>query len=113
MIRLSLVAFFLLLGPAGSGTAAPQYTGDQTRDPFGVQSAAPVKKITQDTSPTSFKLQGVVWDARLPQAVINDTVVKVGGKVSGAEVSEITKQGVKLKYQDKDLYLHSKGDLRR
>jgi hypothetical protein len=39
-------------------------------------------------------IQGVIWGSNIPQAIINNKVVKVGDILEGAEVTEINKEGV-------------------
>lgn len=38
-------------------------------------------------------VQGIIWGGRLPQAIINNKVVKVGDLLEGAEIVEINKEG--------------------
>ena len=39
-------------------------------------------------------VQGIIWGSNLPQAIINNKVVKVGDVLEGAEVTDINKDGV-------------------
>jgi hypothetical protein len=49
----------------------------------------------------SFAVQGLLWGGSLPQAVIDNQVVKVGDVIQDAEIVEISKDGVKVLYNKK------------
>ncbi len=44
-------------------------------------------------------LNGIVWDADNPYAIINNDVVKVGDKFGGITVVEITEKNVILEFE--------------
>jgi hypothetical protein len=46
-------------------------------------------------------LQGLIWDAPIPQAIIDDKIVKIGDIVKEAEVLDIKKEGVTLLFKNK------------
>ncbi len=46
----------------------------------------------------AFNVQGIVWGGAVPQAVIDDQVVKIGDIVQDAEIVEISKDGIKVLY---------------
>ncbi len=58
----------------------------------------PEKKI--EIIPPILSIQGVVWNTENPQAIINDSVVSLGDKISGAHIVDISKEGVQILYQD-------------
>jgi len=82
------------------------YTAATFRDPFVPVSAAmevkpqagAAKTTTTVVSLPDMVLQGMVWGGSFPQAIINGRVVKIGDQVSGAEVLDITKEGVLFLY---------------
>ena len=49
----------------------------------------------------SFAVQGLVWGGSMPQAVVDNQVVKVGDVIQDAEIVEISKDGIKLLYNKK------------
>lgn len=55
-----------------------------------------------------FKLSGIAYHPGKPKAIINDTVVKVGDKIDGAEVVEISKKSVKLYHEKHEIVLEMK-----
>lgn len=59
-----------------------------TEGEVGLKSEA--RKLPQLT------IQGIIWGSTLPQAIVNNKVVKVGDILDGAEVTEINKEGVIL-----------------
>ena len=50
-------------------------------------------------------LNGIMYLAERPQAIINDSVVMVGDTVGGAKVTRITNSSVLLNYNDADITL--------
>lgn len=44
----------------------------------------------------NLNVKGVIWGGLIPQAIINDKVVKVGDVIEGAEIIDISKEGVML-----------------
>ena len=54
-----------------------------------------------------FELTGIVYDAHRPEAIINNTIVKIGDTIDGAKIVEITKHGVKLYYENRLIMLNS------
>jgi hypothetical protein len=49
----------------------------------------------------------LIWGSSLPQAIVNNKVVKVGDKIEGAEVVSIDKQGVTVLFANKEHKLSS------
>ncbi len=45
---------------------------------------------------SSFHLLGILWDIKTPQAIINDTIVKVGDVIDGYRVVDVQKNKVIL-----------------
>ena len=61
------------------------------RDPFVLGPKAFTVEISSD-----FSLNGILWDEKNPQAIINNTIVGVGDEVGGSIVLEITQDKVIL-----------------
>ena len=61
----------------------------------------PRRTALQEPSASAFDLQGIVWDANDPMAMINGRYAHIGDKVSGAEVVEITKNTAVLEIRGK------------
>lgn len=57
--------------------------------------AANIGKKTLD-----FTVQGLVWGQTTPQAIINNKVVSIGDTIDDAKVIDISKEGVRLLYQN-------------
>ncbi len=86
---------------------AIEYQADNFRDPFQKYAIEPKVKVNQgqadkDLDKTdsefinSLNVQGIILGGRFPQAIVNDTVVKVGDTVGGARIIGITKKGISL-----------------
>jgi len=73
---------------------------DKTKKPTAKKAAPGLKDILSgavDKVKTSrFKLSGIMYDPQDPRALVNNTVVKVGDYVDGAEVVAITQDNVEL-----------------
>jgi len=86
------------------------YDASDLKDPFDdflpkakVKSSAKIAGIgAEQVAPLpSFAVQGLIWGGSLPQAVIDDQVVKVGDVIQDAEIVEISKEGIKVLYNKK------------
>ena len=85
-----------------------EYNVTNLRDPFEpepFEEEVEVEDEQNDTNkiPTQSPLppldiQGIVWGGRLPQAIINNQVVKIGDLVSGVRVVDISKKGITVFY---------------
>ena len=53
----------------------------------------------------SLRLQGIVWGARFPQAIINGEVLKIGDSLDGIRIVDIDKHGVRLFLDGKNYIL--------
>lgn len=90
-----------------------EYTSQDLRDPF----KNPFEMIEMVEEPTEkppigyglthLQVQGMVWGSKMPQAIINNTVVKVGGVIEGAEILDIRREGVYVLYEGRQYILRS------
>ncbi len=99
-----------LLLTSGS-MAAVEYTGSAGRDPFGIGSTETSNAgATAVKAPpiASLKLDGIVWGGFEPRAIINGKMVKAGDQVSGFEIVEIKKDGVRLSRDGEEQILPQK-----
>jgi hypothetical protein len=83
-----------------------KYFGVNYRDPFlsfipEEKKESRVEKVT----PPDLKLQGIVWGADRPQAIINNTVLTKGDKILGAQIIDIEKKGVVFVYKEEQFFL--------
>ncbi|HTL71400.1 MAG TPA: hypothetical protein VL404_08935 [Candidatus Eisenbacteria bacterium] len=99
---LFLAVFLLATAPPA---AAVEYTGSQARDPFSDGSEG--VDIKQEIMGLALSLEGVVWNSENPQAIISGKIVSVGQKVNKAEVLEIKRDGVKMRYKNQTFVLRS------
>lgn len=86
-----------------------KYDGDMFRDPFA-NPFTPVKDEVKESVAKEIKLpvlnvQGLMWGANYPSAIINDKVVKVGDVIEGATIIDINSKQVLVKYQEKSFQL--------
>lgn len=59
--------------------------------------AKPQEKMLKPLPDLSgLRVQGVIWGGKVPQAIINNNVVRVGDSVQGAEVVAIEKSNITL-----------------
>jgi len=94
---------------------------ESLRDPFVPYRATPPpvsKKVAKaDTSsknskqkqithpqPT-FKLDGIIYDRKRPQAIINSEIWSVGDTIEGFRITKITPDAVRIAGPQKDIYL--------
>lgn len=95
-----------------------EYKAEGLKDPFqGVKKKAD-EKSPQETVKVQLPVltvQGIVWGSTLPQAIINNRVLKIGDTIEGARVIDVNKDGVTLFYggQQYNLYSPAAGDLQK
>ena len=65
--------------------------------------------VKDEIGAMSFSLQGLVWDSRHSQAIVNGKIVEVGAELMGAQILEITKDGVRMRFKNQEFILRPKG----
>lgn len=79
-----------------------EYKAEDLKDPFqsyAEKEGAPLGKkeeeaeISKEPLP-ALTVQGVIWGGNLPQAIINNKVVKIGDTQEGVSIVDINKNGV-------------------
>jgi len=55
----------------------------------------------------NFRVQGLVWNSDIPQAIVNNEVITIGDQVNGWTVIEINPQGVKMGIDTTNVYWFS------
>lgn len=82
-----------------------EYTAEGMRNPFQgyIEQTEVIRadSTAEEVVLPSFNIQGVVWGGDVPQAIINDKVVKVGDVLSDAKIIEISKNGVTVVFHDR------------
>jgi hypothetical protein len=93
--------------PQASEKIKNEYLAKSFRDPFDpyikpaeeislmVPQAAPLKPLP------SVSVQGLMWGADPPLAIINNSVVKVGDSINEMEIQSIDKKGITILFQGK------------
>ena len=101
---------------AVAGADVVEYTGSSLRDPFTSalpepkqEAPAPVE-VAQEPEPAPVSVdfltvEGIVWGAERPQAVINGRLVAAGGVIQDAAVVQIDETGVLVRYRGKEFLL--------
>ena len=91
-----------------------EYKAEGFRDPFKepiVQkpTAAGIAAGPEsaETPPPLLNVQGLIWGGALPQAIINDKVVKIGDSIEGARITNIAKDGVTVLFEGRQYNLSS------
>lgn len=91
------------------------YNAGSLRDPFKSclpkvekkPAEAPVAAVKSEVRLPAMNLQGVIWEGRIRQAIIDNNVFTIGQNVHGAEIIGILKEGVKFLYGDTEFVLPS------
>lgn len=96
-----------------------EYKADGLRDPFEnvfkKEAVAPstsgtgeqVSETQAQVNPPSLAVQGIIWGGKIPQAIINDKVVKIGDVIQEAEIIDIGKETVKILFKNRSFNLTS------
>lgn len=91
-----------------------EYKSGGLRDPF-YQEKKPevIKKMeeapTQKKPLPTLKIQGIVWGSSMPQAIINNKVLKIGDKIEDASIVEINREGIVILFEKQKYSLSSPG----
>jgi len=90
-----------------------EYKATGLRDPFeepfvkkGEADEKAVAKVFAAPPPVLI-VQGLIWGGGIPQAIINDNVVKLGDTIQGAKIINITKDGVIVLFEGMQYNLSS------
>jgi hypothetical protein len=104
--------------PESSMNPQIEYNAEAENDPFQSPVAVtnkeakqeevgqPLQEIVEAVLP-DVSVQGLIWGARFPQAIINNKVVKVGDKLDEISVVNIDKDGITLFFKGKEFVLPS------
>lgn len=90
-----------------------EYKAEGLRDPFQtyLKEEKETERSDRDravaTTPPPLTIQGIIWGAKFPQAIINNKVVKVGDTIEGARILDIGKDGIKVFYNNRQFDLSS------
>ena len=93
-----------------------KYTSDGLRDPFLPYTAqkeslvAPQQEGAQEqevVKPPSLIVEGIIWGSNLPQAIINNKVLKVGDIIEESRILKIDKSGITISFKNKIFKLDS------
>jgi len=84
------------------------------RDPLTDILKVHIYKLMQDRSglPPDKKLplpalsiEGLIWNTRMPQAIINGRVVRVGDTIEGVKILKIDREGIGVEYQGESAFI--------
>ncbi|MFH1201947.1 MAG: hypothetical protein V1674_03535 [Candidatus Omnitrophota bacterium] len=100
-------------------SATVEFNPSTNRDPFTslLPKEKPIEQPTVIAPGTreevivapKLNIQGLVWGAKFPQAIIENKVVKIGDKIDESEIVEIKKDGIVITYKGKLFTLQTQG----
>jgi hypothetical protein len=116
-LQIIFYILFFLIGYSDPVLAqVVRYNGRNYRDPLKIplELMKPIKiekveevgekeevKFEEEIILPEFKLQGILWGGKRPQAIINDRVFDKGMVIDEAEIINIDKEGVIFLYKNK------------
>jgi len=72
-----------------------------TRTPAPVPPQPDVPAIPMVTAPPpNLRISGLIWNSDRPQAIVNGQIVEVGGTIDSWKITDISKKGVEISYND-------------
>ena len=133
-IAIFLMGFpYIILADDGDGIISRPvigYSSGDLRDPFNdlFQLAAEKEKKEKERQPVEisqddtvsvapmpsldkFKVQGIIWGGKFPQAIINNKILSVGDSLEGLKIVNIEKVGVTLSFAGKMVSLSAPGSI--
>lgn len=69
----------------------------------------PIPRPDQKIEEIPVVVKGLVWNSDIPQAIVNDKVVRVGDEVSGMKVVSIQKKGIEFVKNGMTVFIHVSG----
>jgi len=100
---------YFLLGALAVLSLLPgkiEYTSQSLRDPF--LSPFEIEQQAEQALGVDFshlRVQGMVWNSAIPQAIINERVLRQGDVIDGAEILDVQEEGVFILYEEKQYIL--------
>lgn len=74
--------------------------------PHPVPIETPPENYTEPQAPPpQFNISGMIWNTKIPAAIINGHIVKIGDEISSWQVAEINQTGVRMVFQDQELWI--------
>ena len=52
-----------------------------------------------------FTIEGIIWNANMPQAIVNGQVVRIGDTIEGVRIVKIEKQGITIDYNGESVLI--------
>ena len=100
--------------PEAKQRPALEYKAEGVKDPF----KAPIKKEKKpvveatkeekiDKPLPELTIKGLIWGGTIPQAIINDQVVKAGDTISEVQIESISREGVTVSFNGRTYSLPS------
>lgn len=71
-------------------------------NPIPFVTPAPASRANPKASAVSLVVKGMVWNTNLPQAIINNQILKVGDEVQGMQIISIDRAGIELSNKGAD-----------
>ncbi|MBU1727428.1 MAG: general secretion pathway protein GspB [Candidatus Omnitrophica bacterium] len=94
-----------------------QYKAGNLRDPFKPEQEEVKEQkigllpVIKEKKPLpSLNVQGLVLGGAFPQVIINNTILKVGDKISDVSIVNIEKKGITVNYSDAEYILPAPAD---
>jgi len=85
-----------------------EYKAQALRDPFrGFKTEGTPGIKDAGVKPPTLTIQGIVWGGSVPQAIINNKVVKIGDLIEDARIIDINKEGVIIFFGGRQYNLNS------
>ena len=104
-LRSALFLFCAVVLAAGQALAAEtaQYTGKSLRDPFvdTTEVRPPDETVSMQRSVSSMTVQGILYTAENPVAIIDGKIYRVGSRLGAGQVVSIEKEGVTVSQNGK------------
>ena len=91
-------------GPIQEGSGWPnkiEYEAQGLKDPFQEEKIVIKKEVIEIKPLPSLQIQGIVWGGAVPQAIINNKVVKIGDTIGQVRIIDITRGSVTVLFENR------------
>lgn len=73
--------------------------------PINTTMPTPTGIPEQETPVPQFIVSGMIWNSKKPAAIVNDQVVAIGDQISNWSVTQITKDGINMTFEQQNLWI--------
>lgn len=108
----TLIMIIILSSISFPAEAVVTYDLKDLRDPFESLLPKEASKADNKDALPPLIVKGLIWGSNKPQAIVNDSVVKIGDEVAGTKIVDINKDYITVLFNNRLYELHLKKEIK-